>query len=212
MDTEKLIALSFDDGPNLTTTLQVLDVLEKNDVKASFFLIGNKITDETKKVMMKELEQGHEICCHSTAHRVMSEMTFDEIKEDISACTAKIAAVTGKEPAFFRPPYIAVNETLLKAVSMTFISGIGCEDWVPAVSASERARRIMENAEDGQIVLLHDFEGNDNTVEALKTVIPELKKRGYRFVMVSELFRLKKIVPAGMTVYSNVLQNTRVCF
>ena len=206
MNSEKLIALTFDDGPNLTTTVEILDLLEKSGIPASFFLIGKNISESTESIIRREIRQGCDICCHSTAHRVMSEMTEAEIAEDIGTCVEKIEAVTGKKPAFFRAPYLAVSETLLKAVSMTFISGIGSEDWVSSVTAETRAERILANAQDGQIVLLHDFTGNSNTVEAMDLLIPALKEQGYEFVTISELFKRKGIKPQHNKIYTNVLE------
>ena len=93
-------------------------------------------------------------------------------------------------------------------MDLTFICGAGCEDWVPEISAAVRAERILAHAEDGQIVLLHDMPGNTNTVEALKTVIPELKKRGFSFVTVRQLFAETGITPVPGRLYSNVYQTT----
>lgn len=207
-NSEKLMALTFDDGPNTSTSLEVLNVLKENDVIASFFLIGNKINETTEETIRLEMQAGHEICCHSNVHAVMNEMTAEEIRADIAESMERIMRVTGYRPAFFRPPFIAVNDTMLQEIDMPFICGVGCNDWVPAVSAEERAELMLKNAEDGQIVLLHDLFGNDNTVQALKVVIPALKQRGFRFTTISELFRLKNIIPRRGIVYSNVFQNS----
>ena len=93
-----------------------------------------------------------------------------------------------------------------KLIDLTFICGKGCEDWVAEVSAVERANRILGMVEDGDILLLHDFEGNDNTVEALKTVIPMLKKMGYTFVTVPQMFEIKGVAlePNNGVIYSHL--------
>lgn len=192
MEEKKLIALTFDDGPNTGTTLEVLDVLSKHQVKASFFLIGNLITEETIPVILKEVEMGCEIQNHSWTHSFMDKFTEEEIREEIKKTSEKITEITGKEPRFFRPPFIVVNDLMYDVIDMPFICGQGVEDWVPSVSAEERAKRILEQAVDGSIVLLHDLQGNSNTVKALDTVIPELKNRGYEFVTISEIFEKKK--------------------
>ena len=121
----------------------------------------------------------------------MNKMPKEEIAEEIRKTSEKITEITGKEPRFFRPPYIEVNDLMYEVIDMPFICGQGAEDWVPEVSADERARRVLKQAQDGSIVLLHDLLGNVNTVEALKTIIPELKQRGFEFVTVSELFERK---------------------
>ncbi len=191
MEEKKLIALTFDDGPNTKTTLETIEVLSKHQVTASFFLIGNLITEETIPVVQKEVEMGYDIQNHSWTHSFMNKMTADEIKEEIRMTSEKITSITGKEPRFFRPPFIEVNDLMYEVIDMPFICGQGVEDWVPSVSAKERAKRVIEQAVDGSIVLLHDLMGNTNTVEALDTIIPELKKRGFEFVTISEIFERK---------------------
>ena len=175
------IALSFDDGPNNITTPQVLDLLEEHHIPASFFLIANNISPETEGQIRRAVSLGCDIENHSITHRPMADMPAEEVREEIRVCSEKIAAVTGESPRFFRPPFISISPSLFDAVDLTFISGIGCEDWVPEVSAEERIRRMLNIAADGVIYLLHDMTGNVNTVEALKVVIPELKKRGFEW-------------------------------
>ena len=202
------IALTFDDGPNTEITPQVLDILEEHGIVASFFLIADSITPESAKVARRAFDMGCDIENHSRTHNFMNQMTPEQIREEVRYCTEKIVEITGREPAFFRPPYIAVNQTLHDNVDLTFICGAGCEDWVPTVSAQERINRILAHAEDGQIVLLHDMPGNVNTVEALKVIIPELKARGYEFVTISQLFKEAGVTPVRNRLYSNVYQTT----
>ncbi|MBQ6060062.1 MAG: polysaccharide deacetylase family protein [Clostridia bacterium] len=200
------IALSFDDGPNNITTPQVLDLLEEHRIPASFFLIANNIVPETEGQIRRALSLGCDIENHSITHRPMAEMPAEEIKEEIRVCSEKIAAITGECPRFFRPPFISVSPALFDTVDLTFICGVGCEDWVPEVPAEERIRRILEAAADGVIYLLHDMAGNINTVEALKVVIPELKKRGFEFLTVPQLFEQCGVTPVRGRIYSNVFQ------
>lgn len=190
---EKLIALTFDDGPNTNTTLEVLDILEKYGVTASFFLIGDYITEETIPVIEREISLGCEINNHSMTHSFMNQMDAEIIREEISKTSQKITSITGKRPKFFRPPYIAVNELMYDVIDMPFICGQGVEDWVEEVSAQDRASRVLQQTVDGSIILLHDMEGNDNTVKALDVIIPELQKRGFSFVTVGALFAAKQV-------------------
>ena len=203
-----IIALTFDDGPNTVITPQVLDLLEEHGILASFFLIAQNITPESAEVVRRAKKMGCDIENHTVTHTAMNEMTPEEIRAEVEACTGKIIEITGEAPKFFRPPFIAVSRALYDTVDMTVICGVGCEDWVPAVTAQERAKRVLAAAEDGQIVLLHDMEWNQNTVDALKTIIPELKKRGFEFVTVSQLFALKNVTPRRGWLYSNALQTT----
>ena len=200
------IALTFDDGPNTVTTPQVLDILEEHQIAASFFLIADNITQESALQVRRALSLGCDIQNHSRTHGFMNQMEPDQIRSEVQYCSEQIIKITGKAPAFFRPPYIAVNQTLFDEVDLTFICGVGCEDWVPEVPADERARRVLDSAEDGEIVLLHDMAGNVNTVEALKTIIPELKRRGFTFCTVPQLFAECGVTPVHNRLYSNVYQ------
>ncbi len=201
---EKLIALSFDDGPNTTTTSHMLDVLKKHDVKASFFVIGKNITEESAKVMKRAHNEGHDIENHSLTHSAMSQLSPDSIRKEVAATSAKVKRYVGKAPRFFRPPYINVDQKMYDNIKLCFICGEGCEDWLDSISVDERVRRITASAKDGRIYLLHDFEGNEQTVKAVDRVIPILKEQGFRFVTVPELFRLKGIKPQRNVIYTDV--------
>lgn len=202
----KYIALTFDDGPNTTTTNEVLDMLEKHDVVASFFLIGNNINDESAKAVKRAYDMGCEINNHSRTHSDMTTLTAEEIKAEYDYVDEKVFEITGEHTKFFRPPYIAVHQIMFDNIDVPFIAGIGANDWEERMTAEKRARTILKQAKDGDIILLHDMEGNSQTVEALDTIIPELKAQGYKFVTVSELFKAKGIEPDMEKVYTNVTQ------
>lgn len=202
----KYIALTFDDGPNTTTTNEVLDMLEKHDVVASFFLIGNNINDESAKSVKRAYDMGCEINNHSRTHSDMTTLTGEEIKAEYDYVDEKVLEITGEHTKFFRPPYIAVHQIMFDNIDVPFIAGIGANDWEERMTAEKRARTILKQAKDGDIILLHDMEGNSQTVEALDTIIPELKAQGYKFVTVSELFKAKGIEPDMEKVYTNVTQ------
>ena len=200
----KYLALSFDDGPNLTTESKMLDVLAKHDVPATFFVIGNNITKESAANMKRAVRQGCEIGNHSLSHPMMTTMDEEQVKAEIEATSNKIREITGKRPKFFRPPYINVKPEMYDWIDLTFICGKGCEDWVAEVGKEARRQGIIDNAEPGAIYLLHDFEGNEATVEALDEAIPVLKEQGYVFVTVGQLFKKLKCKPDGHTLYSVV--------
>ena len=200
------IALTFDDGPNTVITPQVLDILEENGAVGTFFLIAQNITPESAEMVRRAVAMGCDIENHSVTHSFMDEMSLEQIREEVKTCSEKITVITGRAPEFFRPPFIRVSQEMYDNIDLTFICGAGCEDWVPEVSAQTRIERVLANAEDGQIVLLHDMEWNVNTVEALKTIVPELKKRGYRFVTCAQLFAEAGVTPVHGRLYSNVYQ------
>lgn len=198
----KYISLTFDDGPNLGddhTMNDMLDLLEKNDVVGSFFLIGNKINDENAKVIKRAFDMGCDIENHSWTHPAMPELTKEQMIEEYEKCDQAIIKITGKKPEFFRPPYIAVNDLMHQVIPTPFIQGHGCKDWEPDVSAEERIKMMEEGTKDGVLYLLHVMEGNINTLKALEYLIPKLKKEGYTFVTVPEMFRIKGISFQGHT-------------
>lgn len=191
------IALTFDDGPNTTTTVEILDLLEKYQVRASFFLVGQNLNDETAKVVKRAYDLGCDIENHSMTHSYMDKMTAEEIADEINTLNSKITDITDETPKFFRPPYIAVNNTMYDTIDMTFISGLGCNDWDEKVTTDRRVLVLQRRAKDGLIFLLHDAEGNSQTVEALDDVIPYLLEQGYQFATISELFELKGVEVSG---------------
>lgn len=205
-NSEKIISLTFDDGPNLVTTPQVLDILEKHSVPASFFVIGENIDFRTAEVMQRAVKLGCDIQNHSKTHPDMTKLSSEEFISEIEFTSDAIENAVGTRPEFFRPPYIAVNDIMHELTALTFIQGIGAEDYNDEISAEERYRRIMEQASDGAIILLHDLEGNFRTVDALEKIIPSLKEEGYRFVTITELFREKEVEPKRGFMYSNVFQ------
>lgn len=192
----KYIVLSFDDGVNTGNSDVLMDLLEEQGVKASFFVEGCNLSEKTITQLKRAVSLGIDIENHSFDHPYMSRISEAEIREQIEKTDALIEKYTGTKPMFFRPPYIDHNDLMHKVIDKTFIAGYSCHDWNPEISVEERVKLVMEHAEDGMIILLHDHEGKGYmTIEALKTIIPELKAQGYEFVTVPELFKLKGITP-----------------
>lgn len=201
----KMVALTFDDGPSTTTTTQILDILDNYGVKATFFLIGNQINSSTKSILQRQNSSGHELANHSYSHSDMTTMSYSTIQSEINQTNNLIKSYTGQTPKFFRPPYISVNSTMYSAIDMAFIQGIMCNDWVDSTSASQRANTVLSSVSNGSIVLLHDYQGNSQTVSALPTIIEGLKNQGYTFVTVSQLFSYAgKTANVDNKIWSNV--------
>lgn len=201
MEEKKLVALTFDDGPSVGTTDLVLDVLEENGIVASFFLIGEKITEKSSYLVKRAYDMGCSIENHSKTHPGMSGMSDEEILEEVRYTTDAIEKIVGEKPEFFRPPYIDYNQRMYDLINLGFICGYGCEDWLDSVSSDERVERILRDANPGFIILVHDMEENVKTVEAIRKIIPELKKQGYEFVTVRELFRRSSVAPQKNRIY-----------
>lgn len=205
MSERKVIALTFDDGPNTVTTPQVLEKLGKYGAVASFFLVGDNISSESAKVAKMAYEMGCELNNHSRTHSAMPQLTPEEMRDELAFTSERITQITGEAPRFFRPPYIAISELMYENIDLPFIAGIGAEDWLDEVSADERASRILAQARDGDIILLHDMEGNFRTVQALDKIIPGLIAAGFELVTVTELFSAKRVTPRRGVTYTNAL-------
>ncbi len=194
----KYLCLSFDDGPNLgndTTMNDMLDYLESEKIPASFFLIGNKINPQNRKVIERAQKMGCDIQNHSWTHPAMAEMSEEAIREEFQKCDDAVFEITGVRPQFFRPPYISVAEQMYNAIPLPFICGHGCKDWEPEVPAEERLKLMIEGTKDGTIFLLHVSEGNRATLEAVKKFVPMMKEQGYTFVNLPDLFKLEGVNP-----------------
>ena len=204
MSEKKLVALTFDDGPTVGITDRVLDVLEENHAVASFFLIGQQITEETEYLVKRAHDMGCTIENHSKTHQSMPKQSEQEIVDEIKETSVRIEKSVEEQPEFFRPPDLDYAQKMYDLIDRTFISGYGCEDWLPEVSAKERTERLLKVARPGFMILLHDMADNIQTVEAIKTLIPELKRQGYEFVTIRDIFMKSGIKPEHNVVYMSV--------
>lgn len=202
---ERIVALTFDDGPNVETTPEVLRKLLDYGIPGTFFLVGQNITSDSAGVVKAAVSQGCEIGNHSVTHSVMSSMPIDAVLDELERNSDRIEQITGRRPAFFRPPYIAVSPQMCEAVPLPMIAGYGAEDWEETVTAPMRAQRILSQLKDGIIILLHDMSGNRMTVEALDAIITLSEKQGYRFVTVENLFMEKDVTPVKGVVYNEAV-------
>jgi len=195
----KVIALTFDDGPNEPYTGRVLKILRDNDVRATFFLIGenaNYFRDSAREIV----NEGHVVGNHSYSHPffLAVEPSKYEAKQ-IDSCERVIETTTGVHCTLFRPPRGMYTPWLLHTLTARGITCVGWSDdgsdW-HNLPSSQIADKIIKNARPGNIILLHDglnlVHGVDrsNTVKALPTIISTLKAQGYRFVTIPELLNM----------------------
>ena len=186
---DKLIALTFDDGPSSTTMAAVLDLLKEYDAIATFFIVGKKIKASTKDVLQRAVDEGHELANHSFNHVRMAELTEEEIVKEYENCQKAVLDAVGVEMYYFRAPFGSVDERVRRLVPAPFmLCGAAAGDGTNESLAEDRAYKVISKSYHGCIVLLHCFEGNEPTVEALKTILPELKKQGYKFVTLTQLY------------------------
>ena len=191
----KYVALSFDDGPSLKCTPMMLDVLEENGVKASFFLIGQNISEETAPIIRRMVRMGCDVENHTYSHPNLTQIPDAQILEEVAKTDSLIELYAGARPEYLRPPFTAHNAHVAEVVGgKIFIAGLSCRDWRADMPVEDRVTMTVDRVEDGRILLFHDT--NERTVEAMKTIIPKLKSMGYTFVTIPELFRLSAQTPA----------------
>jgi peptidoglycan/xylan/chitin deacetylase (PgdA/CDA1 family) len=198
---DKIIALTFDDGPENTKTNEVLDKLETHGATASFFVIGQRISDSTKDTMLRAVSLGCDIQNHSFGTASMDSMTAEQITTSVNDTTAAIEAYAGVSPSFFRPPNLATSALMYETIPYPFASGITANDWESSATPESIADRIINSVQDGSIILLHDNQpfNPHPTIAALDTIIPELRMQGYEIVTLTELFARKGVDPASKT-------------
>lgn len=184
---EKKVAISFDAAWGNEQTPELLDILDRYDVKATFFLVGQWVDNFPESV--KEIaKKGHDVENHSNTHAHMPELSLEGMTEEIVSCNDKIKALTGKCPTLFRPPYGDYNNNVVGAVKNQNMYCIQWDvdslDWKD-LSADEITQRVTSKLQNGSIVLLHN--GAKNTPAALPSIIEGIKAQGYELVPISEL-------------------------
>ncbi len=186
---EKFIALTFDDGPNPNTTVKLLEILEKNNAKATFFMVGYNI-EGYKKLVKDVYNSGHDIGIHSYKHSDYSTMKSSDVMADIDKCANLIYSIINKRPYLVRPPFGNIKIDEVKTSDYFFVNwNVDSLDW-KAQTADEIANEVLTHIKSGSIVLLHDI--FKISCEATEIIIKTLSKEGYRFVTVSEFFDLNQ--------------------
>lgn len=182
-----VIALTFDDGPYPKVTGHILDVLEKNGVCATFFVLGSRI--EGHEDMLTRMDElGCEIGNHSFSHADLTRLNKADCQRELSDTDAEIRRVTGHEASVVRPPYGYYNKTVMSAAGRPLILWtVDTNDW-RGKAPGEIADYVIQQAKEGSVILMHDQQ--TQTADAMEMIIPTLIEEGFRFVTVSELIRL----------------------
>lgn len=187
---EPVVALTFDDGPNPQFTPQILDILYEQQVRATFFLVGQQMEGQ-EWLVRKIAASGHEIGNHTDSHPDLTTLEEPQILEEIQKTQETLGEILPDYTMkFLRPPYGRQNETVCQSSPLPLILWeVDSGDWEdPQAEAIYAA--VMEDIQDGDIVAFHD--DNPETVKALEQILPALKARGYQFATVSTLLGLKK--------------------
>jgi len=184
---EKKICLTFDDGIHPEWTPKVLDILNRFQIPAVFFIIGKNIPGN-ESILHRMLKEGHEVGNHSDDHSFWFDLKSSAaMSEEIKRCNQKIEAITGQPCAIFRPPYGVTNPNLAKAIGQCSMRSIGWSlrsmDTV-AKDANSLLKKLKSETKPGAIILLHDR--CQITTEVLTDYIEHCLSEGYTFVTLSE--------------------------
>lgn len=184
------VALTFDDGPHPRYTQAILEILKEYHITATFFVIGVNAT-LYPEALLAISEAGCEIGNHTFTHENLRNASCENISAEISKCESAICDRVNNPSRLFRPPQGACSKMLEDTVSSKgydiILWSIDTEDWAHT-PAEKIASNVLSSLNDGDIILMHDYiSGKNTTCEALKILIPEILKRGYEFVTVSEL-------------------------
>lgn len=180
---KKMVALTYDDGPSIYTP-RVLKTLKENNAVATFFVVGNRVPTYSDTVK-KAHDMGCEIGNHTYEHKNLTRVSEAEVKRQITKTNQNVKKVTGQAPVIVRPTGGATNANVKQWVGMpSIIWSIDTLDWKTRNAGSTK-KAVLDYVKDGDIVLMHDL--YSATASASETIIPELVKRGYQLVTVSEL-------------------------
>ncbi len=195
---EKIIALTFDDGPNEPYTSQILAILNSRNIKATFFQVGKRV--ERYPEVTKAIDQsGHTIGNHSLSHVFFNYFLQPPMSTEIVSSQAILTKTLAKTPALFRSPWLWRSPSLfktLKIIGLQPVSGRFCSAWeVFQIDGQKIARTAVKKAKPGAIIIFHDgFDAKGGnraqTVKAVEITVDELLKQGYKFVTIDQLFNI----------------------
>lgn len=201
------IALTFDDGPSGKSTGRILDVLEANGAKATFFVIGRNIAQHAD-VLTRANKLGCEIGNHTYDHKKLSELSGEGIARQLQKTDEAVQGILGFRPALVRAPCGRCNQSTASRVDRPIILwSIDTRDWQYANSrrgstAQNRdkiVRDVLEHAQDGDIILMHDI--YSLTADCVAQIVPKLCERGFRLVTVSEMMQHRHIELQSGSIY-----------
>lgn len=196
----KMVALTFDDGPGKFTN-EILDILEANGAKATFFMLGECVDSYGQDTIPRMQELGCELGNHSYDHPNLTDLSEDQIKDQFNRTDDSIAAITGGDiSTLARTPFGAQDEAITGYIGKPCIYwNLDTEDW-RTKDVQSNISVVLDRVQDGDIILMHDIW--ETTKESVKTIIPELVKRGFQLVTVSELASAKGVnMENGITYY-----------
>ena len=198
-----MIAFTFDDGPNNKTTSRLLDGLGEYNAKVTFFVLGSRV-ENNKEVLKKAYEEGNQIGSHTYNHLNLFLLNDEEILSEVNATNSVVEEVIGVRPNLLRPPYGNINDHIKSLANMHIINwDVDTEDW-KLKDRNLIKDKILADAHDGAIVLLHDI--YTESVEGALLAMKELEKENYAFVTIEEMVQLRGVNLDYDTTYFNFLK------
>ncbi|MEG1608746.1 MAG: polysaccharide deacetylase family protein [Clostridia bacterium] len=203
VDTDsKEIALTFDAAWGADKTKAIIDILNKYNAKATFFLVGFWIKEYPELVQLID-SQGFDIGNHSQSHLKMSALSPEKIEDEIATVNSQILKLTNKTPKFFRAPFGDYNNGLIQSVTnknmLPIQWSVDSLDW-KGLSCTQILQRVSKNVKSGSIILCHN--NSEHIVEALPLILTQLSGAGYKFVTMSQL-----VADKDYTIDSNGIQH-----
>jgi len=184
------IAITFDDGPRRETTGALLDGLARRGVHATFFLVGTRIAGQ-EDLILRMAAEGHQVGIHSQNHKVLADLGRKDLEVEVTTVERTLSALLGEQTFMLRPPYGLTGEVLLRwADNPIILWSVDPEDWSDR-DTKRQVAQVVEQAEDGDIILLHDIYWA--SVDTALQAVDALMAKGFRFVTVEELFLLRGI-------------------
>lgn len=197
IDMRRAIAITFDDGPVRNTTA-ILNALKKYDAAATFFVLGSQ-TFGNEDILRRMHNEGHEIGNHSYDHPELPYLSSESIRWQINRTDQLIRSATGSTTKVFRPPYGSYTSRVLYAANKPAIMwSVDTRDWANR-DASHLYYYLLNNTRNGDVVLMHDI--HPSTVNGFINALPELSRRGFEFVTVSELMEYKGASKSAGSVF-----------
>ena len=195
---QKLVALTFDDGPHPEYTRALLDGLKEREIRATFFLVGSQLAYAPELVERMDRE-GHQIGVHTLDHVKVEGLSQEEFLHQVEGMRREIYRLVGERELWLRPPYGQMDErTPVWSDGPVILWSVDPEDWRDG-DADRVARHIVSHTRDGDIVLAHDI--YPSTVEGVLRAADGLRERGFVFVTVEQLLELRGIAPKSGQVY-----------
>lgn len=185
-EVKPVVALTFDDGPNASSTPILLDGLKERKVRATFFLIGENVEkDENEKIVKRMYEEGHLIGNHTYTHCNLSKLETGEAKKELEQTDTVIEKITGKQPVFVRAPYGELPVDSEQDLNRIYIGWtVDPLDWMTEDTGAV-VKTVVEEINPGDVILLHDC--YPSSVQAAIRIVDLLRGKGYEFVTVDHL-------------------------